>query len=182
MKLKYETNPQNHISFEDLLVKELPDGALPLEVQEKFDWQRNNTGLTRIEYKGLPYSLDLDDYTVYVDAFRSTEDYQPFTYRQVYLGEADESGHLVGLGIIKLVEDGGVYADMPFVDWTKTMENLRQGRGRRRLIIMNEISKLLFGQTLSSSNNMKPEAESLWANLVHDDLAVPTHDRYRFLQ
>lgn len=93
-----------------------------------------------------------------------------------------EEGRPVGFGqIFALRNREGETIQRPYVVYTETEPAERnRGLGRARLIALNTYAIEQLGQTLSSSDNILPEATSVWRGLVRDGLAEEWNGRFRF--
>ncbi len=101
----------------------------------------------------------------------------------VYLKDLNRYGEETGYGeIIKEAKE-----EIPYVGYTMTKDEYRrQGFGKRRLLMMNGLSKMLFGLPLYSGISFgHPDAKSLWEKLVAERKALKykedKKDRFRFI-
>jgi hypothetical protein len=110
----------------------------------------------------------------------------------VHLLDVDPTGTKEGHAEMRLaVTNERVYfKDKPFVGYNATYEHFRRrGLGRRRLLLMNELSHMLYDLPLHSdtlvSLGKHIGAKRLWEQLVLDGLAEQfqegINDRFRFI-
>jgi hypothetical protein len=100
--------------------------------------------------------------------------------RTAYMLDIDDSlGVPVGMGQMRLnvSNESDYFRDKPFVGYTQTYENsrngnfLRKGYGTRRLHALNLAAKTLYELPLHSDTIRTPQASRLWQRLVSEDIA-----------
>lgn len=104
--------------------------------------------------------------------------------------DVDHSGDCVGIGIVTHIVGSlsPAFFDKPFVGFTETeIGAQRQGLGRQRLLIMNDLSEKHFGAPLNSDSygDTEPEARRIWLKLIREGRAEEYLEgyfpRYRFI-
>jgi len=73
--------------------------------------------------------------------------------RLIYLADQTMDGQKVGYGEVRLnlSDQSDYYKDKPLVGYTRTMQEFqRRGYGRRRLLVMNALSRQILGLELHS--------------------------------
>ncbi len=151
-----------------------------IEIFEADDYRGDTTRL--ISDTGWVYEFDTDRTYVFPFEF-DFQDNQFDEGTAVMTVDVDNQGR-EGHGYICSRIHGYL---MPYVGFTRTEERkLREGLGKRRLRIMNDLSLKLFEIPLSSNATMEDEAVSLWASLVRSEEAEIVdwdghYGRFRFL-
>lgn len=93
-----------------------------------------------------------------------------------------EGDQPVGFGQVHALRNReGEIINSPFLVYTETEPDKRKlGYGRARLIALNSLTVERFGQALRSSDNIEPDAKSIWQGLLRDGLVEERGDRFRF--
>lgn len=94
----------------------------------------------------------------------------------VYLRDVTVSGEDEGYGVlIKSIK-----SNKPYVGYTSTEEEYqKKGLGKRRLLMMNALSQMLFGFPLHSDIIIRPVAESIWVKLATEGKAIKYNEEGR---
>ena len=104
----------------------------------------------------------------------------------VFLQDRDSKNKYAGEGQIFL-EAGNDEPDIPVVGFTFTaLKYRRNGLGKRRLQIMDAVTRSLYQDPLYSSGSPRPEQRSIWEHLVNEEIAEIVKwqetKRYKFIK
>lgn len=101
--------------------------------------------------------------------------------------DLDQSGNQQGDGEIRYdpSDDRPCFKNKPFTGWTETEENYRKrGLGRRRLLMMNALSQMLYGLPLHSDTTILEQEKRILEKLLDEGKVSKykegEHDRYVF--
>jgi hypothetical protein len=106
----------------------------------------------------------------------------------IYAIDLDNSGQVMGSALSIFHSDYGGEENHPFVGWNQTKARFyRQGLSLRRLIVLNEMCKQLYGDKLTSSGifvDRSPENPAIktWESLARVGLIEKTEPGYRFVK
>ncbi len=179
MSEQFEKNPP---PIEMLKLEDLPQGA------RSFFSTLVLPDITVVEGVGEPLVIKYDDARLYGLPYQrqgikiTGEGYDAM----VYVVEFNNSNKRTGHGGIRRPQGSG---QAPFVAYIETTEGFREkGYGRRRLLAMNSISKLIFGEPLDSGpavNNRSEWVRAMWRRAVLQGLAAEYTEegqpRWRFI-
>ncbi len=103
-------------------------------------------------------------------------------FYSVYEVDLASSGEVIGSGS-SLIDLDNVKRETtrPYMWHTNTNEDYQdRGLGMRRLVLLNEINKRLFRDSLGSGSLTAPEPVHIWERLVEKGLVIKEGEGYRF--
>jgi hypothetical protein len=182
----FETHfPRGELS--ETAAEDIPERAMTYFEAKSRDTHRTDEYIEGNFERFLVITHDNGDRT-YVATQTVTYPTNGDTERLAYLMDFNEAGSPVGGGEIRhnTSNQDNYFRDKPFVGFTITDQAYqRRGFGKRRLNMMNALSRSLHGNPIHSDTNMAPNAENLWKNLVEEGAARAykegQHNRYMFL-
>lgn len=92
----------------------------------------------------------------------------------IYLVDMNGKGENVGHGEVRknISNTAPFFKDKPFVSYTFTEDDHTQrGLGRRRLLLMNALSQMMYGFPLNSDTVLIDKEKKLWERLVAENRA-----------
>lgn len=126
--------------------------------------------------------------TTYIARQKKTYDTSGDTEDLVHLIDLDSNGNEEGHAEIRnnITNPSPYFRDKPFVGYTKTEDMFRnRGLATRRLLIMNQITRMFYGLELHSDTLITKEARGLWERLVGEGKAIKYKegelDRFKFV-
>jgi GNAT superfamily N-acetyltransferase len=97
----------------------------------------------------------------------------------VYFVDQNSNGDVAGYSKVRLLKSEDLsYKDKPYVANIFTREShRRQGLGKRRYLLMNAVTQMLFGLPLHSDKSLTSDAKRRWEDLITEGKAVSYLDK-----